>query len=162
MGTHMTSLPIDAEKQINPFLNVDLFNVDDALKALYLKFPLLHQHCIRTARMSALIGQELCLTERELQLLNISALLHDIGQLGMDQSSVEKSRVPFFYGKDYIKQHVLIGFELLKIGNFPESICQTVLHHTEWFNGEGLPSGLSGEKFPFTQESFRWLKFTTP
>lgn len=80
--------------------------------------------------------------------LRISALLHDIGKIGIPEAILNKVPALTEYERELINKHPLIGVDILKpVGEF-SSIIAGVKHHHERYDGEGYPDRLAGENIP--------------
>lgn len=102
------------------------------------------QHHKRVSRLARLIAQELKLPNEQIKCIRISATLHDIGKLGIPTSiltKVGKLRKEEF---ELIKQHPVIGEEILQKVDFKWPIAKIVRQHHERFDGSGYPDGLAG------------------
>ncbi len=107
-------------------------------------------HVIRMAKYARLIAEGLGLTKEECDVIELAAPMHDIGKIGIpDDILLKPSRLPpneF----EIMKQHTLIGYEILK--DSPSQYLQMgaviALAHHECFNGSGYPYGLQGEEIP--------------
>lgn len=103
-------------------------------------------HAQRVGELSALVAQKVGLPEAEVELIRLTAPLHDIGILGIPDSILHKpGRLS---GDEYavVKQHVDIGVGMLSHGSselidMARLITQT---HHERFDGSGYPHGLAG------------------
>lgn len=106
------------------------------------------KHSQRVKDISLSIGQELGLSASELEELSITALLHDIGKIGIPEQILNKSGRLTTEEYNVIKQHPITGFNnLFKIKPL-EKIAGYVLHHHEKYDGTGYPDGLKGEDIP--------------
>ncbi|MCP4653171.1 MAG: HD domain-containing protein [Candidatus Omnitrophica bacterium] len=84
-----------------------------------------------------------------LENLKISALLHDIGKIGIPESILNKPDSLTDEERKVIRQHPLIGVNILKnVDELDEALLGVKFHH-ERYDGKGYPSGLSGEDIPF-------------
>ena len=105
-------------------------------------------HSERVAALSEQLGSVLGLEEIELRRLVISALLHDIGKIGISESILDKPAKLTDEEYGIIRQHPEVGYEISKnIPNY-EDICDGIRYHHERWNGTGYPSGLRGEEIP--------------
>ena len=106
-------------------------------------------HSERVSKLSELIAINLNLNEDLISRLKIGALLHDIGKVLLPGDlwcilgELEEEE------KEIIKKHSDLGADLLKDCDFDEEIVNIVRYHHEWWNGEGYPEKISGEKIPF-------------
>jgi len=107
-----------------------------------------HMHLRRVQVYALAVGRELRLTEEELEALNIAALLHDIGKLGIPDHILLKPGSLTTPEWDKMKTHALIGAEMLARMHFPELVTDIVRTHHEKWDGTGYPFGISGDDIP--------------
>ncbi len=105
-------------------------------------------HSIRVAYYSEALARKIGWSEEEVQNIHYIALLHDIGKIGVPDSVLNKpfklTNVEF----ELIKNHTVMGAEILKdIKMFPNVSVGAKFHH-ERFDGKGYPSGLKGDEIP--------------
>lgn len=106
-------------------------------------------HSKRVSEYSAAIARELGLSEEEIQDIRSVALLHDIGKIGVPDSVLNKPDRLTQEEYQIMKQHTVIGGEILKdIGMIPGIDIGAKYHH-ERYDGKGYPDGLAGEEIPF-------------
>ena len=107
-----------------------------------------HMHLRRVQISAIAVGRELKLSEPELEALNISAMLHDIGKLGIPDHILLKpgSLTPQEWEK--MKTHALIGADMLTRMHFPELVSSIVRTHHEKWDGTGYPLGLKETEIP--------------
>ncbi|MYL73130.1 HD domain-containing protein [Halobacillus litoralis] len=108
-------------------------------------------HSKRVAEYSDLIARRAGFDERHLDLLKKSALLHDIGKIGIrDDVLLKEGRLSEGeFAK--IKEHPVIGAQILLQVQLPESLTPVlagVRHHHERYDGKGYPDGLAGDEIP--------------
>ena len=112
------------------------------------KDPYTRGHSGRVAKYSTLIGQELGLTTEELDKLRISALLHDVGKIGVEDRVLKKpgALTPEEFG--LMKQHTVKGANIMRpVSQLKEMLPGIELHH-EHMDGRGYPYGLQGQQIP--------------
>lgn len=105
-------------------------------------------HSIRVAYYSEALARKIGWSEEEVQNIHYIALLHDIGKIGVPDSVLNKpfklTNVEF----ELIKNHTVMGAEILKdIKMFPNVSVGAKYHH-ERYDGQGYPSGLKGDEIP--------------
>ena len=101
-----------------------------------------HSHSRNVANYSVGIGRVLGLPERDLEELEISAILHDIGKIGIPDSILLKPGRLTPEEFKAIKMHTVIGGEILsKIKYAGERIALGALEHHERLDGSGYPHG---------------------
>jgi putative nucleotidyltransferase with HDIG domain len=102
-------------------------------------------HSKRVAGFAVQIGYALGMTPKDLDCLRYSALLHDIGKLGISASILEKPGKLSTRERQSVERHPQIGARILDpVTTFPE-LVPTVIQHHERFNGTGYPCGLIGD-----------------
>ncbi len=107
-----------------------------------------HMH-LRRVQISALaVGRELKLSEPELEALNISAMLHDIGKLGIPDHILLKPGSLTAQEWEKMKTHALIGADMLARMHFPELVSDIVKAHHEKWDGSGYPLGIKETDIP--------------
>ncbi len=105
-------------------------------------------HSERVCRVSVAIGQRLGMDAEELETLRISALLHDVGKIGIDDSILKKPAALTDEEYKIMKTHPQEGYKIMKnIPAMKEFLPGMYMHH-EMINGAGYPQGLKGEQIP--------------
>lgn len=105
-------------------------------------------HSERVARISLAIGKQLNLPEDELETLRISALLHDVGKIAIDDSILKKPAALTTEEYEIMKTHPAKGHKIMsQIPAMRDFLPGMYMHH-EMVNGQGYPQGLSGEEIP--------------
>jgi putative nucleotidyltransferase with HDIG domain len=112
------------------------------------KDPYTRGHSGRVAKYSTLIGQELGLSIEELDKLRISALLHDVGKIGVEDRVLKKPGALTPEEFTLMKQHTVKGANIMRpVSQLKEVLPGIELHH-EHIDGRGYPYGLSGPQIP--------------
>ena len=112
------------------------------------KDPYTRGHSGRVAKYSTLIGQELGLSAEELDKLRISALLHDVGKIGVEDRVLKKPGALTPEEFALMKQHTVKGANIMRpVSQLKEVLPGIELHH-EHIDGRGYPYGLSGAQIP--------------
>lgn len=106
-------------------------------------------HSKRVVEISLMIGKTLNMDDKSIKKLELAALFHDIGKLGIPESILNKpgSLTKLEYEK--IMEHPIIGESIINQIEALEDILPIIRHHHEKFSGDGYPDGLSGENIPF-------------
>src|SRR5258707_419825 len=105
-------------------------------------------HSTRLAEWGMRVGQELGLEEAELQNLEVAALLHDIGKMGIPDAILRKPERldPEEYA--LMKKHPEYGWAVLRMLPGFERAALDILHHHQNFDGKGYPAGLQSSESP--------------
>ncbi|MBA2646007.1 MAG: HD domain-containing protein [Pyrinomonadaceae bacterium] len=112
------------------------------------KDPYTRGHSERVARFSIAIAERLGLSDEEIEKLRVSALLHDVGKIGIDDSILKKPAALTEEEYEIMKQHPQKGFKIMS--NIPamrDFLPGMYMHH-EMLDGRGYPQGLSGDQIP--------------
>ncbi|HZG53743.1 MAG TPA: HD domain-containing phosphohydrolase [Pyrinomonadaceae bacterium] len=105
-------------------------------------------HSERVARFSIAIAERLGLPDDEIETLRISALLHDVGKIGIDDKVLKKPAKLTDEEFEIMKTHPQKGFKIMsQIPAMREFLPGMYMHH-EMINGEGYPQGLRGDEIP--------------
>lgn len=94
------------------------------------------------------VGKEMALPEDFIYYLEFAALMHDIGNIAIDEQLLKKPGKLTAQEFDTIKKHPEFGYKILAPVSLLAPVAPMVLYHQEWFNGKGYPEGLSGEEIP--------------
>jgi len=105
-------------------------------------------HSTRLAEWGMRVGQELGLEESELKNLEVAALLHDIGKVGIPDAILRKPGRLDADEYALMKKHPEYGWAVLRMLPGFERAALDILHHHENFNGTGYPAGLKELEIP--------------
>ncbi|MDE6748634.1 MAG: diguanylate cyclase [Lachnospiraceae bacterium] len=105
-------------------------------------------HSFRVAAYSEELAKKLGWSEEDVRNIHYIALLHDIGKIGVPDSVLNKPFKLTDVEFEMIKNHTLVGAEILKdIRMFPNVSVGAKYHH-ERYDGKGYPEGLKGDEIP--------------
>jgi len=105
-------------------------------------------HSTRLAEWGLRVGQELGLDENTLHNLEVAALLHDIGKVGIPDAILRKPGKLDAEEYSLIKKHPDYGWAVLRMLPGFESAALDILHHHESVDGSGYPAGLRNSEIP--------------
>ena len=118
--------------------------------AIDAKDPYTRGHSERVARYSREIARFLGLPKDIQEQVWVSAVLHDIGKIGVDDHVLKKQGVLTAEEFEQMKQHPVIGAEIVApIAELEKMIPGIRWHHEAW-NGSGYPDSLRHEQIPLT------------
>lgn len=103
-------------------------------------------HQRRVANLARAIATEMGLSQDQIDAIRLAGVIHDLGKISVP---VEILTYPGKLGDvemALIKRHPDVGYETLKMIDFPWPIAQIVRQHHEKMNGSGYPLGLTGEQ----------------
>lgn len=106
-------------------------------------------HAKRVAGISDLISSDMKLSARDQRLVHVSALVHDIGKIGLDQAIQRKSLSDMSRGELRLyRQHTLLGESTLMAFEPIQQAANIVRSHHERYDGAGFPDKLKGDAIP--------------
>jgi len=130
--------------------SADLALTIEALRrAMSARDALLHEHAQRVQRYAVALARETGIADDPLlAALDAAALLHDIGKLGIPDQLLQKPGPLTSDEYEQVKQHVIIGADILAAVASPGLLAFTVRHHHENWDGTGYPDRLEGAAIP--------------
>jgi len=116
--------------------------------AIDAKDPYTRGHSQRVAQISLEIAKEMGLPPSEQQKVNVAALLHDVGKIGIEDQVLKKPTK--LTEKEYgiIQQHPRWGAMIMGHIRQLKEIIPGIQHHHERLDGSGYPEGLQGSQIP--------------
>jgi HD-GYP domain-containing protein (c-di-GMP phosphodiesterase class II) len=112
------------------------------------KDPYTRGHSDRVTRYSLMIGKELNLPAAFMETLQISAQLHDVGKIGIEDRILKKPGALTAEEFEVMKTHTTKGANILRpVTQLAEMLPGIELHH-EALDGRGYPYGLQGDQIP--------------
>ncbi|MDD5120087.1 MAG: HD domain-containing protein [Candidatus Omnitrophica bacterium] len=113
-----------------------------------------HGHTTRVTNLSIEIAQRIAEKNKNefdakfLENLHIASLLHDIGKIGVPEHILNKRGGLTIGERNRIKEHPMIGVNILKPIKELEGSLLGVRYHHERFDGKGYPEGICGKQIP--------------
>ena len=105
-------------------------------------------HSIRVGETSRAIALRLGLTMEEAEEVGKAGSIHDVGKIGIDPSILTNTGKLSTQEMDQMRLHPQLGADIVSRFSTSGPITSYVLHHHEWWNGNGYPTGLVGEMIP--------------
>jgi len=112
------------------------------------KDPYTSGHSIRVGYYATLLGREIGLDNEALQMLEWSALLHDIGKIGIRDDVLKKPGKLTAEEFEHIKEHPVRSFDVVRRVPQLRGALDGIRHHHEHYDGKGYPDGLVGDGIP--------------
>lgn len=106
-------------------------------------------HTDRVVYYAKRLGKRLKLNSDDQKELIISAMLHDIGKIGIQNEIASKNGKLTDEEFNIIKTHVEKGYRVAKSNYEIAYVANNILSHHEKWNGTGYPMGLKGKEIPF-------------
>jgi HD-GYP domain-containing protein (c-di-GMP phosphodiesterase class II) len=79
--------------------------------------------------------------EKAIEDLRVARLLHDVVDISVSAEIPSKPCAPTPLELNLVREHVQIGFDVLKGISFPWPVAEIALQHHERMNGSGYPNG---------------------
>ncbi len=105
-------------------------------------------HNRRVTGLCMEIGREMGLGEEEMLILELSALLHDLGMLTVPERILEKTGPLSDEERERVQTHTLRSIGMIDKITMLQKIVPFIRHHHEHFDGSGYPDHLKGEDIP--------------
>ncbi|MGW8227326.1 MAG: HD-GYP domain-containing protein [Gammaproteobacteria bacterium] len=103
-------------------------------------------HCMNVCILAVTFGRTLGLERKQLDMLGLGALLHDIGKMSVPLEILNKPGRLTDEEFDIIKTHSMSGYNLLRQKkDMPGEVLDIVRSHHERINGRGYPDGLTAD-----------------
>ncbi|MCS7224353.1 MAG: HD domain-containing protein [Armatimonadetes bacterium] len=118
------------------------------VSALDARDPYTRGHSERVTDYSVTIAQEMGLNRSDVERIRLSALLHDIGKVGVPDAILLKDGRLTDQEYEIIKQHPEIGYRVLRNMKRLGPYLDGVRYHHERLSGRGYPLGLMGDAIP--------------
>ena len=106
-------------------------------------------HSDRVSAYSVLIGEELGLYDKDINVLKVGGLFHDIGKIGISDTILLKPAKLTDQEYDELKKHPSIGKQIISTSTIFRDIIPIVYSHHERFDGKGYPAHLKGNEISF-------------
>ncbi len=106
-------------------------------------------HSDRVSYFCVKIGEAFGLTEKELEIIRVAGLFHDVGKMGIADDILFKSEKLSINEYDEIKKHPTKGARILSVISMFKNVVPIVKCHHERIDGKGYPDGLKDEQIPF-------------
>jgi HD-GYP domain-containing protein (c-di-GMP phosphodiesterase class II) len=118
------------------------------LKALEIRDPYTYGHSMRVMEYTMLIGRGAQLSIKDLKRLELCALFHDVGKIGVPDCVLLKPARLSPEEQTIMAAHAGFSAEIIGIIDEFKEATDGVKHHHERFDGKGYPSSLKGKDIP--------------
>jgi HD-GYP domain-containing protein (c-di-GMP phosphodiesterase class II) len=114
-------------------------------QAVELRDPYTGGHTLRVTNYSMLLGEQMQLPEKEMNMIRIGGPLHDIGKIGIDDAILRKPGKLTDEEFEIMKSHTTMGAKFLALEPDLTPVIPIVRSHHERWDGRGYPDKLAGE-----------------
>jgi putative nucleotidyltransferase with HDIG domain len=125
-----------------------LSTITSLARTIEAKDPYTGDHTERVATIAHAIALEMGFDEEELRAIEVGAVIHDIGKIGVPDRVLLKPGALDDEEFAAIKKHPEISSYILAELDLPPIVKQMVRNHHERFDGRGYPDGLAGDEIP--------------
>ena len=144
----VTTRTAELHRQQHRMERISTATLEALVNALEAKDPYLRGHSARVADLSANIATELGMNEEEVDRVRMAGRLHDLGKIGTRDAVVNKEGPLTPEEFEHVKQHVIIGAQILApLVHLGDIVSMVKSHHERW-DGTGYPDGLRAEEIP--------------
>ena len=144
----VTTRTAELQRERMKLERLSIATLEALVNALEAKDPYMRGHSARVADLSATIAHELAIPDEEVEHVRVAGRLHDIGKIGTREAVLNKQGALSPEEFEHVKQHVVIGSQILAPLGHLGDIIPAVRHHHERWDGTGYPDGLRGEEIP--------------
>ncbi|WP_420885423.1 HD domain-containing phosphohydrolase [Candidatus Scalindua japonica] len=144
--SHQVGIALENQRLYTDIHDIFLDYIKSIAAALDARDAYTHGHSRRVAEFSVGIGKEIGLSDGELEFLELSATIHDIGKIGIGENVLNKPEK--LTGEEFqiIKSHVVKGSKILEPMSRLRALMPGVRHHHERYDGKGYPDSLKGNE----------------
>jgi putative nucleotidyltransferase with HDIG domain len=148
MSEELEHFVLDLKRAANENRELFVSSIQMLAGAVDEKDPYTRGHSDRVTRYSMMIARELGLPDEFIEIVRISAQLHDVGKIGIEDRILKKPGALTPAEFDIMKTHTTKGANILKgVEQLKEMIPGIELHH-ESLDGRGYPHGYKDEDIP--------------
>ena len=144
----VTTRTAELQRERMKLERLSIATLEALVNALEAKDPYMRGHSARVADLSATIAHQLGIADEEVEHVRVAGRLHDIGKIGTREAVLNKQGALSPDEFEHVKQHVVIGSQILAPLGHLGDIIPSVRHHHERWDGTGYPDGLRGEEIP--------------
>jgi PAS domain S-box-containing protein len=145
---------ITERKQAENELKESLVKIQGAMEGIILvtaktvemRDPYTAGHQRSVSKLACAIAQEMELSEADIYGVRLASEIHDLGKIYVPAEILSKPGKISEIEMEMIRTHPRVGFDILKMIDFPWPIAKFVAQHHERLNGSGYPHGLKGDE----------------
>jgi len=142
------AVAIERAKLYQDLEDMYISTVRSLAAAIDAKDPYTRGHSERVNRFCMVIAKELGLDEKMQKNVQLCALLHDVGKIGVPISVLRKKEKLTDEDWAYIRRHPVLGAEIISPIRQLAELAPSIRHHHERYDGTGYPDNLKGEQIP--------------
>lgn len=148
MSEELEQFVLDLKRAANENRELFMGSIQMLAGAVDEKDPYTRGHSDRVTRYSVMIAREMGQPEEFLEIVRVSAQLHDVGKIGIEDRILKKPGALTPEEFDVMKTHTSKGAHILRpVAQLKDMIPGIELHH-ESLDGRGYPHGLKADQIP--------------
>lgn len=136
------------QHKVHESANIKSRTIDIITKTLFKKSKREMSHSKNVSILVEKLAEKMEFSTDNIKLMTLTALMHDIGKIGISDEILNKEAKLDENEYDEIKKHPEIGYRILSSVNEFSGLSNFVLAHHERWDGKGYPRGLKGEEIP--------------
>lgn len=106
-------------------------------------------HSERVRDYSLLAARKMGMSDKDIEILRVGAVLHDVGKIGVSDAVLNKSGKLTSEEWEAIRRHPAVGYDVLRpVRTLAPEHLQLIRSHHERMDGQGYPDGLDGSEIP--------------
>lgn len=146
--TSYTAIAIENSRLFKNWKNMYLNVIKSFATALDAKDNYTKGHSDEVTTYAVEIAKEMNLSENDMELLRYSAVLHDIGKIGIDDNILKKKSKLTVEEYETIKKHPALAAKIIETIDEFKEVAKIITHHHEHYDGGGYPDGLQSDSIP--------------
>jgi HD-GYP domain-containing protein (c-di-GMP phosphodiesterase class II) len=147
-NTNLRRLLTDNQALLSRLQHSYLSAITSLARTIEAKDPYTGGHTERVSRLASALAIELQFSPEELRAVEVGAVVHDIGKIGVPDALLLKAGPLDPDERREIERHPEISSYILAELDVPAIVKQMVRSHHERYDGGGYPDGLAGEEIP--------------
>lgn len=148
MLANQVAIAIDNARLMEDLRQTFYETAEALAEAIEKRDPYTGGHTKRVLTYSMATAEYMGLTPEEMEQLKLSAILHDIGKIGVEDRVLRKQGSLNDEEYGLMKGHPKMGAEIMEHVEKLKGIIPGMRHHHERFDGKGYPEGLKGSEIP--------------
>jgi diguanylate cyclase (GGDEF)-like protein len=145
---HQAKLAISSANTYEGLERTFVSTVEALANALEANDEYTSAHARWISDLSLHVGRELELDDHALKQLELGALLHDIGKIGVPSAILSKQGRLTAEERAIVQKHPVLGERIIAPIDQLQEVCTIVRHCHERWDGRGYPDGIAGEEIP--------------
>jgi len=124
------------------------YTIEALAEAVDRRDPYTFQHSQRVRQYAEKIAERLNLSPGEIESIVWAASIHDLGKIDVPEGILSKPSPLEDDEWRIVRKHPDVGADIVAQLSFHPTARNIILHHHEWFEGNGYPGGIGGNRIP--------------